>query len=76
MEELLQRKAAALVAKQVTVAIKGENHLVLHWKDERGFSLSYNITWAIQNTGDVRNIFAIMEECQKELKRRGLNRAS
>lgn len=77
MEAILQRKAGELVTKQVPHLETKENHLLLDWKDHNtGMSITFNLTWVLRNTRDVKDILRIIQQCQKELSRRGLNHSS
>ena len=72
LESILQKKAQQLTARQIQVPLKLEKQLLITWKDDRGFAIQFNLSWALHNQKDLSQIVAIMDECQKELLRRGV----
>ena len=71
MDRILQRKANELVTRKIDTPRKEEQHLVLHWKNDQGFGIEFNLTMSLR-TSPVKAIFSILEECQKEFRRRGI----
>ena len=72
---LLTRKGQSLATKIPNLTLE-EKHLILHWKNNQGMALSFNLTLTLRETSDTRTILAVIDEAQKELHRRGLNRAA
>ena len=72
LRDILQRKAGELVARRVKSPIAREQHLVLHWKNEEGFGMDFNLSLGLRKC-PMTDIFHVMQECRKELTRRGVN---
>jgi len=75
LDSILKQKAAT-ITRSIQSPGQVERQLLVSWKDEKGFAMQMNLTWMLRNTKDVNTVFGIIDECQKELKRRGLNRAA
>mgnify|MGYP001614939936 CR=1 FL=1 len=75
LERLLTGIGQTVVTK-IQNLTREEKHLILHWKNNQGMALSFNLTLTLRETSDTRTILAVIDEAQKELHRRGLNRAA
>ena len=71
IERILQQKAGELVARKIQSPIEPEQHLVLHWMNEEGFSIGFNLSLGLRKC-PVADIFRVIPVCRKEMTRRGL----